>query len=65
MPWAVAWQAPLPAVFSRQEYCSGLPFPSPIITISVAKIRLVPINDDEKWKDNSGGAPNSELKLTW
>ena len=26
-PWAVACQAPL--VFSRQEYWSGLPFPSP------------------------------------
>ena len=28
-PWAVACQAPLSIVFSRQEYCSGLPFPSP------------------------------------
>ena len=27
--WAVACQAPLPMGFSRQEYCSGLPFPSP------------------------------------
>ena len=24
-----AHQAPLPVGFSRQEYCSGLPFPSP------------------------------------
>ena len=28
-PWAVAHQAPLSMGFSRQEYCSGLPFPSP------------------------------------
>ena len=28
-PWAVACQAPLPMRFSRQEYWSGLPFPSP------------------------------------
>ena len=28
-PWAVAHQAPLSMVFSRQEYWSGLPFPSP------------------------------------
>ena len=28
-PWAVARQAPLPMGFSRQEYWSGLPFPSP------------------------------------
>ena len=29
MPWIVALQAPLPMEFSRQEYWSGLPFPSP------------------------------------
>ena len=28
-PWTVAPQAPLPMGFSRQEYWSGLPFPSP------------------------------------
>ena len=28
-PWTVAYQAPLSMGFSRQEYCSGLPFPSP------------------------------------
>ena len=27
-PWTVACQAPLSMGFSRQEYCSGLPFPS-------------------------------------
>ena len=27
-PWTVARQAPLPMGFSRQEYWSGLPFPS-------------------------------------
>ena len=27
--WAIAHQAPLPMGFSRQEYWSGLPFPSP------------------------------------
>ena len=29
MPWTVAHQAPLSMRFSRQEYWSGLPFPSP------------------------------------
>jgi len=29
-PWTVAYQAPLTMGFSRQEYWSGLPFPSPI-----------------------------------
>ena len=28
-PWTVACQAPLSMEFSRQEYCTGLPFPSP------------------------------------
>ena len=28
-PWTVAPQAPLPRGFSRQEHCSGLPFPPP------------------------------------
>ena len=28
-PWTVAHQAPLATGVSRQEYCSGLPFPSP------------------------------------
>ena len=28
-PWTIARQAPLSTEFSRQEYCSGLPFPSP------------------------------------
>ena len=29
IPWTVAYQAPLSMRFSRQEYWSGLPFPSP------------------------------------
>ena len=28
-PWTAACQAPPSMEFSRQEYCSGLPFPSP------------------------------------
>ena len=29
-PWTVAYQAPLSMGFSRQEYWSELPFPSPM-----------------------------------
>ena len=29
-PWTLACQAPLPMGFSRQEYWSGLPYPSPV-----------------------------------
>ena len=28
-PWTIAYQVPPPMGFSRQEYWSGLPFPSP------------------------------------
>ena len=30
-PWTVAYQAPPSTGFSRQEYWSGLPFPSPVV----------------------------------
>ena len=30
-PWTAAYQALLPMGFSRQEYCTGLPLPSPVI----------------------------------
>ena len=36
-PWTAAHQAPLSIRFSRQEYWSGLPFPSPM-------------HESEKWK---------------
>ena len=29
IPWTLAWQAPLSKGFPRQEYWSGLSFPSP------------------------------------
>ena len=31
--WTVALQAPLSMGFSRQEYWSGLPFPSPMLVV--------------------------------
>ena len=35
IPWAVARQAPLSVGFSRQEYWSGLPFPSPLVSVLI------------------------------
>ena len=32
-PWTVAYQVPPSMGFSRQEYQSGLPFPSPIMKV--------------------------------
>ena len=41
-PWTVAYQAPTSMGFSRQEYWSGLPFPSPTLYI-IGCIKLDPI----------------------
>ena len=32
-PWTAAYRGPLPMGFSRQEYWSGLPLPSPFISL--------------------------------
>ena len=45
-PWTVACQAPLSKGFSRQEYWSGLPFPSPKrAVITQYSEQLVLMND--------------------
>ena len=36
-PWTAAYQAPPSKGFSRQEYWSGLPLPSPIESIDISK----------------------------
>ena len=38
-PWTMAHQAPLSLGFSRQEYWSGLPFPSPVIKYEVSEVK--------------------------
>ena len=40
-PWSTACQAPLSTGFSRQEYWSGLPFPSPVIKYEVSEVSEV------------------------
>ena len=42
IPWTVARQAPLCMGFSRQEYWSGLPFPSPLFVWGFHKILTLP-----------------------
>ena len=37
-PWTVAHRAPLSIGFSRQEYWSGLPFPSPVRKYEVSEV---------------------------
>ena len=33
MPWTIAYKVPLSTGFFRQEYWSGLPFPSPVLKV--------------------------------
>ena len=40
-PWIMACQAPPSMGFSKQEYWSGLPFPSPVIKYEVSEVRDV------------------------
>ena len=42
-PWIAANQAPLPMGFSRQEYWSGVPLPSPVLLSKSEQIHLLPI----------------------
>ena len=41
-PWTVAFQAPLSMGFSRQEYWSGVPRPSPLFLLARFEPRGVP-----------------------
>ena len=40
-PWTVARQAPLSVGFPRQEYWSGLPFPSPDLCVNESKFTFM------------------------
>ena len=39
-PWTAAYQAPLPMGFSRQEYWSGVPLPSPKVIYMTSNILI-------------------------
>ena len=41
IPWTVTYQAPLSMGFSRQEYWSGVPLPSPRVPLGTPKPWLV------------------------
>ena len=58
-PWTVAYQAPLSMEFSRQEYWSGLPFPS-----RIAAIQLINMHLNRKDALEKGMATHSSI-LAW
>ena len=47
-PWTAAYQAPPPMGFCRQEYCSGVPLPSPLLYIQNEIIQFIFLNPEEK-----------------
>ena len=53
IPWTAAHQAPLSTGFSRQEYWSGLPLPSPIIASSSHKTLLRTLTVRERFREIS------------
>ena len=57
-PWTVAYQAPPSMGFSRQEYWSELPFPSPREMISFSA-------GDQSYKKNEDSWYLSMLLETW
>ena len=46
IPWTAAYQAPPSVGFSRQEYWSGVPLPSPIYFLDTIKIFSVSLFED-------------------
>ena len=69
-PWTAAYQAPLSMEFSRQEYWSGLPLPSPQGKLEVVKQEMAKMNVDilgiSKLKWTGMGKFNSDdLYIHW
>ena len=63
-PWTTAHQAPLSIGFSKQEYWSGLPFPSPgDLPNPVIKSRSSALQADSL-PSESPGKPNYNINLT-
>ena len=52
-PWTAAYQAPLPMGFSRQEYWSGVPLPSPIFYLILCKITFLCYLNKHKYANTS------------
>ena len=62
-PWTVAYQAPLSMGFFRQEYWSGLPFPSPADQPPHAKSWLIGKDSDagRDWGQEEKGMTEDEM----
>ena len=72
-PWTVNWQAPMSTGFSRQEYCSGLPFPPPGESsqhrdrtgVTYVHRQTLPLVLPKKFRMPWGATPPSKKKGSW
>ena len=61
-PWTAAYQGPPSMGFSRQEYWSGLPLPSPSMDMSLSKLREI-VKDWEAWWAVVHGVKKNRTRL--
>ena len=67
-PWTAANQAPLSVGFSRQEYWSGVPLPSPssvlsTLQLSISRVKRSPFCRGGTWGSRKFTAPPKNVKL--
>jgi len=63
-PWTAAYQAPLSMGFSRQEYWSGVPLPSPIMWLLSTNSRTLKIIEHLHWQQERGKSKVSQRIVT-
>ena len=68
-PWTAAFQAPPTMGFSRQEYWSGVPLPSPMVkeyynAIETARKLREMVKDREAWRAVVHGVAKSQTRLS-
>ena len=75
-PWTAAYQVPPSMGFSRQEYWSKVPLPSPLLNITVSKMpkrfsfilkkkKIFPVMGNLLWPNNSVTCPLQPLCLLY
>ena len=64
-PWTVAYQAPQSMGFSRQEYWSGLPFPSPGDLLDPRIKARSPALQTDALPSEPPGKPRLQLLVLW